>query len=459
MKKNISINLQGIIFHIEEDGFDVLSRYLAEVKAHFAGYRGHEDIVADIEGRIAELFAARLSPTQQVIGLADVEAMTAKMGRVSDFAPDTDEDDEAAPVPSPASFATSSASFDGPTAAPAAAAATEPKRLYRDMANRKIAGVAAGIAQYFAVNPFWIRLGFLVLASFSSSVWRFFEDGPNHVNISFGGWAVLSYIVLWIVLPKRYDAPAFTDALLTTGPLAGRRLFRDTDSGKVAGVGAGLAAYFNVDVTLVRVLLLAGLLAGGFALLVYVILWIALPEAKTVSDKLRMRGDAVTLEGYDSSLRNNAFADGTAATNRPVGAFVEDAARGLRPLMDFVGSAIRIVAGALLTLIGFSLLLATAIYLGVAIGLVPNSENIVFGDAPAHVFLNGVPTWGLLAGFFALAIPALSLLLGGLNLLFRRSLITRTVGLSLLGLWLLSVVGVTMAVVQQNREFQFDAEV
>ena len=96
MKKNISINLQGIIFHIEEDGFDVLSRYLAEVKAHFATYKGHEDIVADIEGRIAELFSARLSPNQQVISLEDVQAMTAKMGRVRDFAPDADEDDEAA---------------------------------------------------------------------------------------------------------------------------------------------------------------------------------------------------------------------------------------------------------------------------------------------------------------------------------------------------------------------------
>ncbi|MFC7669476.1 hypothetical protein ACFQT0_20500 [Hymenobacter humi] len=88
MKKNISINLQGIIFHIEEDGYDVLSRYLTEVKAHFAHYRGHEDIVADIEGRIAEIFSARLSPVQQVITLEDVEAMTAKMGRVSDFATD-----------------------------------------------------------------------------------------------------------------------------------------------------------------------------------------------------------------------------------------------------------------------------------------------------------------------------------------------------------------------------------
>ncbi len=462
MKKNISINLQGLIFHIEEDGFEVLSRYLAEVKAHFASYRGHQDIVADIEGRIAELFAARLSPMQQVITLDDVNAMTAKMGRVSDFAPDADEDDEV--EADEAAAASASADFNRasgtPGAASAAAAATaassEPKRLYRDMANRKIAGVAAGIAQYFAVNPLWIRLGLVFGTIFSPAIniWS-----RHNMRVDFGGWLVLAYIILWILLPKRYDAPAHPEALLSTGPLAGRRLFRDTGTGKVAGVAAGLAAYFNIDVTLVRVLLLAGLFAGGFTFLLYVILWIVLPEAKTVSDKLRMRGDAVTLESFDSSARSSAFSDAPTTTNRPVGAFVEDAARGLRPLVDFVGSGIRVFAGVLLTIIGFGLLLALAIAFGAGIGLFPNSQHIVLGDAPAYVVLNGVPTWGILAGFLALGIPSLALLLAGINLLFRHSVVSRTLSLSLLGLWLLSLVGLTAAIVRQSREYQYDAEV
>jgi phage shock protein PspC (stress-responsive transcriptional regulator) len=458
MKKNISINLQGLIFHIEEDGFDVLSRYLAEVKAHFANYRGHADIVSDIEGRIAELFSARLSPMQQVITLDDVNAMMAKMGRVSDFAPEADDDDEVT-----AEEAAASASYARPgadaytTAAPGAASAAAPgetKRLYRDMANRKIAGVAAGIAQYFAINPLWVRLGLVLVMVFwpAVHVWGFDHDS---VRFEFGGWVALAYIILWILLPKRYDAPAHPEALLNTGPLAGRRLFRDTGTGKVAGVAAGLAAYFNIDVTLVRVMMLAGLFAGGFTFLLYIILWIVLPEAKTVSDKLRMRGDAITLESFDNSARTNAFAEGPALTNRPVGEFVEDAARNLRPAVDFVGSAIRVVAGVLLTMTGFGLLLALAIGLGASIGLFPNAENMIF----THVLLQGVPAWGLLAGFLALGIPALALLLGGLNLLFRRSLMTRTVGLSLLGLWLLSIVGVTVAAVRQNRNFQYDAEV
>ena len=376
MKKNISINLQGLIFHIEEDGFDVLSRYLAEVKAHFANYRGHADIVTDIEGRIAELFSARLSPMQQVITLDDVQAMMAKMGRVSDFAPEADEDDEVTAEEAAASASTFGPNgpfgpegtfgrkgpfgAEGQSAADGKAATPgEPKRLYRDMANRKVAGVAAGIAQYFAVNPLWVRLAFVFFTLISSAVWRVF-DGlvfGRHVNFNFGSWAVLAYIILWILLPKRYDAPAHPEALLTTGPLAGRRLFRDTGTGKVAGVAAGLAAYFNVDATLVRILLILGLLLGFSTIPLYIILWIVLPEAKTVSDKLRMRGDAMTLESFDSSARSNAFDGGPATTNRPVGEFVEDAARTLRPAVNFLGSSIRVVAGVLLTLTGFILLL------------------------------------------------------------------------------------------------------
>ncbi|GAA4353673.1 hypothetical protein GCM10023185_14540 [Hymenobacter saemangeumensis] len=463
MKKNISINLQGIIFHIEEDGYDVLGRYLAEVKAHFAGYRGHEDIVADIEGRIAEIFGARLSPTQQVITLADVEAMMAKMGRVRDFATDTDEDDEAEPVGAAGYASAGSAySYGSATATAPPPTATEdgPRRLYRDMSNRKIAGVAAGIAQYFRVNSLWIRLGFLGLFFLKPFV-KIMSLGMLHLDISGGSaaLALFSYIILWIALPKHYNAPPLDDNFDFKSLNNGRKYFRDTDNGKIGGVAAGLAPYLNLDVTLIRVLLLAGLFAGGFTFLLYLILWIAAPQAKTVADRMRMRGEDMTLEGFDSSVRNNAFDGSTPGGNRPLGSFLEDLARNLRPLVDFIGSAIRVFAGFMLTLIGFGMLVASAIFLGVALGLIPSSENIIMGDIPVHVFVNGVPGWALIAGFLSFAIPAVSLFLAGLNLLLRRSFLSRTVSLSLLGLWLLSVVGVVMATVRQSRDFQYDAEV
>ncbi|RYU77713.1 PspC domain-containing protein [Hymenobacter persicinus] len=279
MKKNISINLQGLIFHIEEDGYEVLSRYLAEVKAHFSGYRGHEEIVADIESRIAELFSARTSATKQIITLEDVQAMVAKMGRVSDFqSADEAEEEEEALAGGPAAYTSyadgASAAGDG---ASATAATDEPRRLYRDMANRKIAGVAAGIARYFAVNPLWVRLGFLLVLftrPLLHSMFNFDGDNFHFEGFDLGGVAFLTYVVLWIALPKRYDAvPANEDPTF-------RKLFRDTDAGKIGGVSAGLAAYFKVDVVAIRIAFLVLLFAGGSAIPLYIILWILLPEAK-----------------------------------------------------------------------------------------------------------------------------------------------------------------------------------
>ncbi|GAB3819497.1 hypothetical protein GCM10028895_18020 [Pontibacter rugosus] len=85
MKKNISINLQGIIFQIEEDGYEQLSRYLASIRTYFSNYEGHEEIVSDIEARVAEIFAARISPAKQVITQEDVEYLMLRMGNVTDF--------------------------------------------------------------------------------------------------------------------------------------------------------------------------------------------------------------------------------------------------------------------------------------------------------------------------------------------------------------------------------------
>ena len=257
MKKNISINLQGIIFHIEEDGYEILSRYLAEVKAHFSGYRGHEEIVADIESRIAELFVSRLSASKQVIALADVEQMIAKMGRVRDFqaADEAEEEEEilagAVADGTAAGHYTSTGARPGtgdagrgPTGTVPPTAETGPKRLYRDMANRKIAGVAAGVARYFAVNPLWVRLIFLgllfirpLLRSIFNFGTGFHFDGDDIFFRGFdlGGFAIISYIVLWIVLPKRYDTvPLDEDPTI-------KKLYRDVDNGKIGGVSSGLS--------------------------------------------------------------------------------------------------------------------------------------------------------------------------------------------------------------------------
>jgi hypothetical protein len=159
-------------------------------------------------------------------------------------------------------------------------------------------------------------------------------------------------------------------------------------------------------------------------------------------------------------LRNNAFEAGAVSgSGRQVGTFLEELARNLRPLVNFLGTLIRIFAGILLVIIGFSMLLGLTIALGIGLGLIPETNSIVTGDMPAHVLLNGLPVWSLFAFYLTAAIPFLALLLSGLGLLLRRSVLTRTVGLTLLGLWLLGVVGSSIAAARISHEFQEEADV
>lgn len=459
MKKNISINLQGIIFHLEDDGYEVLSRYLHEVKAHFASYQGHEEIVADIEGRIAELFSARLSVNKQVITLLDVQEMTAKMGRVSDFATEPDEDEDTYTEPTAAGQGRAFAGGPAPTPAD-----TEPRRLYRDLAHRKIAGVAAGLAQYFRVNPLVVRLIFLallLLPNFFGGYDVFRGDIISRHHFNFGSLALITYVVLWIALPKRADAPAPIDTLDFGGKLTGRKLFRDTDTGKVGGVSAGLAAYFQTDVVLVRVLFLLGAFATfGSTIVAYLILWAVVPEARTVSEKMQMRGDAVTLSGIDNNLRTSAF-DGDNATtpNRPLGTFLEGAARNAKPAADFLGSVIRWVVGGFLVFWGGSWLLGVFMLLGAALSIIPftavehTSNGFMFDNGFGELVRNLSP-WGAIAWALLIGIPGLGLLLLGLRLMLRRSVLSRSASSVLLGLWLLGVVGATASGLQVARDFQ-----
>src|SRR5688572_24333512 len=85
MKKNISINISGIIFHIEEDGYENLKKYLDSINRYFSTFEDSSEILADIESRIAEIFLSRLNEEKQVITSEDVNSLIATMGSVSDF--------------------------------------------------------------------------------------------------------------------------------------------------------------------------------------------------------------------------------------------------------------------------------------------------------------------------------------------------------------------------------------
>src|SRR6187549_2978221 len=93
MKKNISINISGIIFHIEEDGYESLRKYLDSINKYFSTFEDSSEILADIESRIAEIFLSKLNEEKQIITAEDVNSLVTTMGSVSDFKAAEEEED------------------------------------------------------------------------------------------------------------------------------------------------------------------------------------------------------------------------------------------------------------------------------------------------------------------------------------------------------------------------------
>jgi len=157
MKKNINVNINGIIFHIDEDAFEKLDNYLKSIKIHFKDNKNADEIVSDIENRISEMLKEKLSDTKAVITIADVSDIIERMGQPFEISDENDVSENELKL-------------------------NRRKRLYRDTENKLLGGVCSGIAYYFGIDTIWIRLAFF-LAFF---IWGF---GP------------VIYLVLWFVTP------------------------------------------------------------------------------------------------------------------------------------------------------------------------------------------------------------------------------------------------------------------
>jgi phage shock protein PspC (stress-responsive transcriptional regulator) len=191
MNKTVIININGIVFHIEEDAYDILRQYMADVKRHFAYTSDSEEIVSDIENRIAEMFLERLEQEKkQVVVLADVEQVIVQMGSVNDFKENTEDSDTQLP------------------------SARTDKKLFRDMDDRIIGGVCAGIGHYFNTEPRWIRAIAILI-------------------VFFGGSGLLIYAILWIVIPK---AETRADKMAMKGELPNIQNFKRNFDKEIDGL-------------------------------------------------------------------------------------------------------------------------------------------------------------------------------------------------------------------------------
>lgn len=424
MKKNISINISGIVFHVEEDGYEKLRDYLESIARYFAAYEDNQEILQDIEARIAEIFIRKQkNESKEVVSLTDVEDLMTTMGSISDFASmeeDFERQEKQQEEQRSAYNSTEDADYEE---------VPQPKKLLRDRKRKVLGGVAAGIANYFNTDPIWIRLFIIAI---------FFIDAFASLGII----TIVLYIVCWIVIPGSDNLEAQETKY--------RKFFRDPERRTIGGVCAGLAAYLGLDITLVRLLFVISLFIGGTGLLLYIILWIITPEAQSLTERMQMQGEPLTLANIESSVKKKMTdEEGEESTLarvvlfpfRLVATILDNLGTALGPFLIFLGEMARIIAGILLILIGLGISLGLLAVAGTIAGLFSvDTYRMGVLDVPVDLFFNTIPEITLLSGLLLILIPAVGIFLGGLATLAKRRVASKSFGWTLLGIWFLSMI-------------------
>lgn len=439
MKKTISINISGILFHIEEDGYEVLRKYLDMISSYFSNYKNSKEIISDIESRIAEIFLSNLKNNNQVITAENVNKLIEKMGTIADFraVDEKGEDEDQAAKEDFYKYVT-----------PPTPEAGGYKKLMR-LENRKLlGGVCAGIAHYFSIDPLWTRL-ITILLLFSGSVQiesETFDFSPFddfHFKLSFGGLALIAYIVLWIILPVSYEITEDKNI---------KKLFRNPDEKVLGGVASGLSAYFGIEPLYVRLAFVLLTFAGGSGLLIYLILWIITPVASSITERIKMKGGEITLDSIDSTIKETSNPapsepESTAkrvltAPFRALGTMLESFGKALGPLGKVLLHVIRIFFGLIIFFIGLVLTISPLFLAGVYFGLTDGDYTVIPENIPIELLTELVPAWLVVAASCLVFVPGIVILLLGLSVLSQKNLVGGKFGLVALALWLLCI-GIT----------------
>ena len=292
MNKVININFQGRVIPIEEPAFEELKQYIESLRNHFANEEGREEIINDIENRIAELFSEKLKAGQSTfISQEHVAAIIASIGRPEQFDDVTIEENYTSTSSTPSTPSTPS------TFSTSSTTSTIPPRgsLYRNSNEKILGGVCSGLGAYLRIDTTIVRVLFAMLA------------------VGSFGFGLVLYIVLWAILPERFmNHTAVT-----------RKLYRDAEQKVFGGVASGIGQYFNIAVWIPRLIFALPFILGAFEsmfhwvhfrgaitlpfgtwFLIYLILWIVVPKAVTASEKLEMKGEKVDLESIKNKVQD-----------------------------------------------------------------------------------------------------------------------------------------------------------
>ena len=436
MKQVININFQGRVVPIEQNAYEILKDYIQSLNNYFAAEVGKEEIVNDIENRIGELFQQKIDAGNNCITEMDVEAVINSIGRVEDF------DDEAGSE-NPQSGAKNTYGTEG----------VGHKKLFRDENNKIIGGVCSGVAHYVGMDITVARIIFAIL---------FFSFG-----IGF-----LAYIILWVVVPS--------SATLQMGSKR-KRLFRDKDNSYVGGVCSGIAQYFHISVWIPRLIFLLPLI-GFFVkmlrwsswdnmsdfninyspglLISYIIAWLVIPEAKTTSEKLEMKGEKVDMNSIKKSVTeeikgvqkraskfaNEASSFATTKSAQMANDVNRAAGRSKTGLGEFITLVLKIIAYFILGSILITFLIGLIILAILSIGKFPLKDFVISGT------YQNLYAWGTLILF--IAVPVIGIIVYVIRRITKVKTGTKYIAPTFSALWALGWVSMILLIVSVKKDFQ-----
>jgi phage shock protein PspC (stress-responsive transcriptional regulator) len=224
-----------------------------------------------------------------------------------------------------------------------------------------------------------------------------------------------------------------------------KKLYRNPDDQIIAGVASGLGSYFNVDPNWIRLLFLVSISFGGLGIIVYIILWILVPEAKTTGEKIEMQGDSLTLAAIEEKIKSAASA---AEKKLRSGEFE----KGLQKFFEFLRKVVgslgyiikklfsivgKIVGVFIIFITGLMMAAVTFIFLA---GLIGNEALLMQMNFPIREFFEGIALYlAIFSGYLILLIPLIFLIIIGTSLVKNKSAFTTKISLSLFALWILAI--------------------
>lgn len=401
MNKVIQIQLGSMVFTLAVDAYEHLHAYLESLRNHLGNQSSTAEIMEDIEVRMAELFTERLNGVNRTLLKTDVQSVILIMGDAQQM------------------------DANGAAESHSNQAQKDPRserfhKLRRDPYNQSLGGVCAGIARYFQLDATFVRILFvLALVLFGSGV--------------------LLYIILWIVIPeatneeRNYFAPGFS---------SDRRLFRDPEHKAIGGVCSGIAAYFSLEITWIRIAFVLSFFIFGSGFLLYLVLWIVIPKASSTAQKLQMRGQSPDVYNISSQVRNQ---------NPRVDSFEES--RPLHTLFSIIGSIFKFALGALILIA----LIALASLLFVKIpGFFDSHSSLL--QIPSMLSDDTLLISCLKLGVvLIIIIPMLSLLFTAIRLLFDIKMDSKSMGISLSSLFLLGIILLSYAAYTIKQDMRIRA--